>query len=182
MCTNRIPKERIVMLGQRTLLHGARTRWALWGAAVLFVVGAVGLAHQYRGSSSSSTLTPARVTREFATRGLALEADPSSGLAPGSHAHLVGPVLWNRPRAAVQGVVTVIVTRSASEAKGLLTRFQASNLASEPSVCGSADYRMWQARNVVASFTSCDYVDGVAQEATSPAETAVATAMAALIE
>jgi hypothetical protein len=170
------------MLGQRTVLHVARTRWMLLGAATLLIVGAVGLAHRYRASRSSSTLTPAKVTREFATRGLALEADPSSGLAPTSHAHLVGPVLWNRRRAAVQGVVTVTVTRTASEARSLLSRFQASDLARDRSVCGSPDYRMWQARNVVASFTSCDYLDGLAQEATSPAEAAVATAMAALAD
>jgi hypothetical protein len=170
------------MLGQRKLLHGARTRWAPWGAAILLVVAALGLVHQYRASRSPSTLTPAKVAVEFAARGLALEADPSFGLEPGTHAHVLGHVLSNRRRAATQGVVTVIVTRSASEAKSLLTRFQASNLASDRSVCGSANYRMWQARNVVASFTSCDYLDGVAQEATSPAEAAVATAMGALIE
>jgi hypothetical protein len=41
---------------------------------------------------------------------------------------------------------------------------------------------MWQARNVVASFSSYDYLDGVAREATSPAEAAVATVLAAITE
>lgn len=170
------------MRGHRELLRGARTRWVLLGLAGLLVVAAAGLAHKYRSSRSTSTVTPAKVTRDFATRGLALEADPSFGLEPGSRAHLVGPVLSNRRRAASQGVVTVIVTRSTAEAKSLLTRYQASSAKGARSVCGSTNYRVWQARNVVASFSSCDYLDGAAREATSPAEAAVATVMAAITE
>jgi hypothetical protein len=169
---------RIVMRDRRKLLHGARTRLVLLGLAGMVAVAAAALVREYRSSGSSSTLTPAKVKREFAARGLVLEADPSGGLAPGSHAHLVGPVLSNRQHAARQGVITVTVLRSAAEAKGLLTRFQAAWDPDARSVCGSTDYGMWQARNVVASFTSCDYLDGAAREATAPADAALASAMA----
>jgi hypothetical protein len=152
-----------------------------WGLAALLVLAAAGVAaHEFQSSRSSSTLTPVSVTQDFAARGLVLAPDPSFGLEPGSPAHAVGPVLTNRCRAVSQGVVIVIVTRSTAEAKGLLTRYQASKLASDASVCGSPDYRMWQARNVAASFSSCDYLDGVIREATAPAQAAVATVMAGL--
>jgi hypothetical protein len=67
-----------------------------------------------------------------------------------------------------------------AEAKSLLTRYQASKAVGARSVCGSRNYRMWQARNVVASFSSCDYLDGVVREATSPAEAAVAAVVAGI--
>ena len=152
-------------------------RWILWGlAGVLAVAGLAVAVRALRSDGSRSTITTAAVTRAFAARGIALEADPDLGLAPGLVAHVEG-ILWNRPRASSEGVVIVIVTRSTAEARALSAHQMAPTTRD---VCGETtakDFRTWQSRNVVASLSSCDYIDGAMREATAPANATVSAVM-----
>jgi hypothetical protein len=153
----------------------------LVGLAGVLVLAGAAIAREWRSGRSSRTLTPSEITREFAARGVALETDPSGGLEPGSPAHLIGSVLWNRNQAAKQGVITVSVVRSTAEAVGIERRFHAAFPVGARSSCGSASYLLlWRARNAIAMLSSCDFLGQPPREATAPMRATVAALMAAL--
>jgi hypothetical protein len=154
-----------------------RTRWIVGGLAGLVIVAGVALAvHSRSASDTKAAITPAAVTRAFAARGIAIEHDANAMLEPGTTAHVRG-ILWNQPHASSQGVLTVLVVGSAAEARRLSLRHPDPTVTD---VCGgttASDYHTWQARNVVASLSRCDYTNTPERRATAPADMTVATVM-----
>jgi hypothetical protein len=132
-----------------------------------------------RSRSSSTTkaaITLSGVTRAFAARGIAIERETNAMLEPGTTAHVKG-ILWNQPHASSQGVLTVLVVGSAAEAKRLSLRHPDPTVTD---ICGgttASDYHTWQARNVVASLSRCNYTSTPERRATAPADMTVATVM-----
>ena len=152
-------------------------RWILGALVAFLLLAGAGAALRLLGAGrpKSAVVTTSVVTRAFAARGITLQAD-TFGLPPDSKAHALG-ILSNRPTASRLGVVVVIVLKSVAEAAVLGSRRINPKLRN---VCGGTtanDYRVWQSRNVVATLSSCDYLDRAALEASAPAFAAVAGVM-----
>ena len=154
-----------------------RTRWLLGGVAGIILVAGVGVV--VRASHSGSKQVPETiesVTHAFAIRGIALEPELNAGLAPGVKAHPLG-ILWNGSRASREGVISVIVLPSVAQAK-LVNAQHMPPTARD--VCGglpAADHRQWQAGNIVATFSRCDYTKQPFHEAATPASSTVDSVM-----
>ena len=154
-----------------------RTRWLLAGVAGIILIAGVGLVvRSSHPGSKQAPVTIASVTRAFAARGIALEPELDAGVAPGVKAHPLG-ILWNGSRASREGVVSVIVLPSVAQAK-LVNAQHMPPTARD--VCGglpAADHRQWQAGNIVATFSRCNYTKQPFHEAATPASSAVDAVM-----
>ncbi len=87
--------------------------------------------------------------------------------------------LTNQPHASGQGVVEVVVLRSSAEALGVVRYGRRLDLTGRD-LCGdtgAVDLERLQTRNVVATFSACDYADTPARLATAPVRSAVAEVM-----
>jgi hypothetical protein len=154
-------------------------RWVVGGLAGVLAVAAVGLA--IRAASSGPARKPetiASVSRAFSAIGIPLEVEGGDGGVQ-QFLYRVHPLasLSNRPHTSRQGVVSVEILPTVAQAKILIA--QQMNPA-DRDVCGgttAADYGQWQARNVVASFSRCDYTRQPFREAATPAISAVAAVM-----
>ena len=149
------------------------------GTVVLVAVAGIGVAIQAsRAGSSTSPATVSAVTRAFAARRVQLEIDASAGLAPGVRAHPLG-FLTNQPHASTQGLVEVVVLRSTAEALGLARYSRRLDLTARDPCgdTGAVDLERLQTRNVIATFSACDYADTPARLATAPVGSAVAEVM-----
>jgi hypothetical protein len=157
-----------------------RTRWVLAGVAgMLAVAGVVAAIRSSQPRSHSSPATVSTVTKAFAARHIALEIDGAGteGLAPGVPGHPMA-FLSNQP-ASGQGVVQVVVLRSTAEALGVIRYGKRLDL-SATDVCGrtlAVDLERLQTRNVVVTFSRCDYVDKPIRLAPASAGSIVAEVM-----
>jgi hypothetical protein len=154
-------------------------RFALLGLAGLALVGVVGVAVHEHGSSSrdGAAVTWRGAQKAFAARGIALVREPNIELPLGSKEHFRG-ALMNDGATARQGVVTILLVASEAEARAVAARHMA---ASDRGPCGgtvATDYHTWQARNVIASLSTCNYLAGAqATYASSPATASINRAM-----
>jgi hypothetical protein len=158
-----------------------RTRWVLAGVAgMLVVAGVVAAIRSSQSGSHSSPATVSAVTKAFAARHIALEIDGvgTVGLAPGEPGHPIA-FLSNQSHASRAGVVQVVLMRSTAEALGVIRYGKRLDL-SATDVCGrtlAVDLERLQTRNVVVTFSRCDYVDKPIRLAPASAGSVVAQTM-----
>ena len=145
-------------------------------AALLIVVVAAVALNENQSDPSDRAVSAQRASQAFASRGIVLAPEVNAGLAPGSKEHLRA-VLWNHDDATRQGVISVIVVASTAEARALAARHPA---AADRDGCGgtvATDSRTWLARNIVATLSRCNYIDGGTTLASNPAGTTINLAM-----
>ena len=148
-------------------------------AAILAVAGFVAAIRSSQSGSQSSPATVSAVTKAFAARHIVLEIDGAGtvGLAPGVPGHPIA-FLSNQP-ASGQGVVQVVLLRSSAEALGVVRYGKRLDL-SGTDLCGrtlAADLERLQTRNVVVTYSRCDYVDKPIRLAPASAASVVAQVM-----
>jgi hypothetical protein len=144
-------------------------------ALLIVVVGAVAV-HEHGSSSPGRIVTWQGARQAFAARGIALTREPNAGLAMGSKEHFRG-ALWNYDAAPRQGVVSILLVASEAEARAVAARHMA---ATDRDPCGgtvAGDFHTWQARNVIASLSTCNYLGGGSSFASSPATANINLAM-----
>ena len=155
----------------------AMRRLGLLAGIALVSMAAWGSGLAVAGSPSNSRVSiasSASVTRAFALRGIPLRLMDQSGAQGPKSA--VPPVLWNRRVASSQGVISVMILRTAAEAKALPVRAPvAFDCAGFP-----ASYATVKFRNVVATYTSCFNLNPLVHLATSPALPSFMAAMQSL--
>jgi hypothetical protein len=149
-------------------------RLGLLVGIALVSVAASGSGLAVAGSPSNSTASiasAASVTRAFAAKGIPLEQQAPLMAAHGTNG--LPKVLWNRKTAFSQGVISVMVLRTASEAKKLPVRVPvAFDCAGFP-----ASYLTIKSRNVVATYTRCFNLSPAMHLAANPALPSMMAAM-----
>jgi hypothetical protein len=141
-------------------------RLGLLTGIALVAVAASGSGLAVAGSPSNSKVSiasAASVTRAFALHGIPLRLQDQSGAQGPKIAW--PPVLSNQKVASTQGVISVMILRSAAEAKKLPVR------APVAFDCGGfpSSYATVKSRNVVATYTTCFNLSPLVHLATSPA-------------
>jgi hypothetical protein len=141
----------------------------------LVAVAASGSGLAIAGSPSNpkvSIASAASVTRAFALHGIPLRLEEQSKGFEGQPSAF-SPVLSNQKVASTQGVISVMILRSAAEAKKLPVRAPvAFDCAGFPT-----SYQTLKARNIVATYTECFNLNPSAHLATSPVFPAFVAAM-----